>query len=121
MTQKKIFTVMIAFSIVCAFSACMPVTNLPDDGEWYCSELEMQLDFGGNGECFIEKDGKKIQCVWENDIGSNCLSVFCQEINCEYCSWGKEILVATIISRDDTKLVLEDSHKESKYLFVKIN
>lgn len=106
--------------IVIILSACEPVDFFPEDGKWYCAELNMQLDFGETMNCFIMKDNKAMRCACGSDRGSKWLSVSCQEVNCEYCKLGEEVFLASFVSLDDAQLILQDAKQEHTYVFIRI-
>lgn len=113
-----VLVVMLAFVV---FSSCTPVDFYPNDGDWYCEELKIQVNFGGEGECFVLIDGEKVKCGWLNDRGSDSLSVICQESECDYCRLGEDILWAKFVSLDENTLVVKDANSGVEYTFVRIN
>ena len=98
---------------------CKPVEYFPDEGEWYCEELEMQLAFGSDGNCFVMINGQEMKCGCGSDKGSNYLSVGCQELNCDHCYLGEEIFCATFVSLNNTVLIVEDVSSGIQYSFVR--
>ena len=105
MDNKNIDWLFVAFKILNTIIACVsvlaiififvviwfPTDHFPAEGEWYCEELEMQLAFDAESECFMIIDGQKIQCECFINRGSNWLSVNCMEKNSEYYHLGKEL------------------------------
>jgi len=99
-------------------SACTPIECFPEAGQWYCEELQMQLSFGNDTECFVIKNGSKMICACGSDRGSNYLSVGCQEVGCQHCDLGEEIFGAEFVSLDNTTLVVKDIKDGKQYRFV---
>mgnify|MGYP003297396398 CR=1 FL=1 len=117
--MKKAMWVLIVLMAIGLLQGCTPKEFYPDSGEWYCQELELQLAFGQDGECFAMINGEKMTCACGADRGSQYLSVGCQEVDCEYCSLGEEIFGAYFVSLDGDTLVLKtDDGTEYKFLRV---
>ena len=52
----------------------------PEEGIWYCEQLQIQLDYSGKGETFIKKDDVKIRCSCGSDRAVKMLQVFSQDL-----------------------------------------
>ena len=87
---------------------CTPPDYYPDEGVWYCAELQMQLDFGGDDESFAIVNGEKIMCGCGADRGSTWLMVGNIDVNCTQFRLGEAVWGGTFVSLDDTKLIIKD-------------
>lgn len=120
MQYKNASCFIIVIIVMVLVLACAPTEFFPDEGKWYCEELEMQLAFGNDDDCFVIRNGRKMKCACGSDRGSNYLSVGCQEFGCEYCYLGEEIFGATFVSLDETMLVVKDVNNGKEYVFTRI-
>lgn len=93
----------------------------PEDGIWYCEELQIQAAFGETGETFIVVEGEKIDCVWENDPGSEWLNIISQDRDTKVFKLGESVFSGTYVRLDETRLVLRDPDSGQEYTFVKIS
>lgn len=107
------------FLIIGMLASCAPTTYFPEEGHWYCAELQMQLDFGDDGDCYVIINGKKMACGCGADSGSKWLSVGCQEVNCDYCDLGEEIFGAIFVSLSETELVVQSKDNGTEYTFLR--
>lgn len=64
--------------ILLFFVGCSYTAWVPEDGIWYCKELQTQLAFGEGAESYAIVDNQKIVCQWSNDKGSTYISLVYQ-------------------------------------------
>ena len=120
--RVKLSVGMLLMGFIIAFvSTCKPIDYFPEEGVWYCSEHEMQLDFSRNDDSYIMLDSKKIHCDYLANIGSYVLTVCCQENDCGFFSLGEEILSMRFVSLDENTLIMKDLYGDKKYLFTRID
>ena len=105
----------------CTFPIYEPVIKIwyPEDGVWYCEELKIQLSFDDNQDTFMEKDGIKIRCRWENHPNSPELLVLCQGSNTFGYKLGDVVFSGQFIELTNNKLVVEDSQTGEQYTFIR--
>lgn len=120
MHGKNVLYLSVLLIIISIFAACTPAVFFPEEGEWYCEKLEMQLAFDITSECFVAIDGQKIQCTCIIDRGSAWLFVGCQEADCEYYDLGEEIFLARFVRLDDTKLIVKEASSGTEYIFLRV-
>lgn len=120
MRNVNIHHLLVLFTVVSILAACTPAVFFPEEGEWYCEELEMQLAFDAASECFVTRDGYIIQCACIIDRGSEWLFVGCQEANCEYCALGEELFLAQFVRLDDTRLTVKEVDSGNEYTFLRV-
>ena len=99
---------------------CAVAEFYPEEGEWYCEELHLQLAFGGQGDCFYFINNEKILCVCGSDRGSRWLTVGCQDADSEHFDLGEEVFGAEFVSLDQDKLIVYDAVTETEYIFYRI-
>ena len=121
MNKKVIFTLALIVFVALFVTTCRPVSYFPDEGKWYCKELEMQLDFSSDGDCFIVQNGEKIRCAFVNHRGSDFLSVGCQEYDSVYFALGEEILSVKLINLNVSELIVEDTDSGKTYTFLRVS
>lgn len=109
--------VFLAFFIV----TCKPAEYFPKEGIWYCSELDTQLDFYGDGNTFVIVDSEKICCECIVHRGSDDIFVICQEDDCELYYLGEKVFSMEFVSLDGNTLILKDLDGEGKYTFTRIS
>lgn len=122
------FAVLITFLLVTGiftfliFSGILPAPRYePEDGIWYCAELQIQLSYEQDVEGFIVKNGEKILTTCGSDQGVKKVFVLCsQEKHPDY-PWGELMFSAEIISLDEESLVVYDEQTDKSYIFMRID
>ncbi len=121
MRQHRWYILGTILSIICFFCSCCIVNYFPEEGEWYCGELKMQLSFDHGGDCYVIVDGQKIKCGCGADPGSNWLMVGCQETDSEYYLLGEEVFGARFVKLSERQLVVFDPSSGKEYCFVRVS
>jgi len=92
----------------------------PEEGVWYCDDLEIQLSFSEGNETYAIIDGKKVQCVCINDRGAIDFSVLVQERNVPNYGVGDSIFWGQYVSLSESEFVVEDCNTGVRYIFVRL-
>lgn len=93
---------------------------VPEDGIWYCEELQMQLAFEKDSETYTIINGEKIICVWENNRGSTHLMVACMDEDSSESSWGEDILSCEYVELTENQFVVKEVSSGEEYIFVRL-
>ena len=101
-------------------TSCTTAEFYPEDGQWYCKELQIQLSFDDLGACYYRVGEEVIACACGSDPGSRWLSVGCQETDSAYFELGEEVFGAEFVSLDGEKLVVFDPKTETEYIFYRV-
>ena len=121
MKTVRICLVLLLLSVF-LFAVCITSRAcIPEGGTWYCSELKIQLAFDKGNETYAILNGRKVHCIWENDLGSAYISVLCQEHNIPDYEIGEAIFSGKFVELSDCVYTLEDTTSGTVYLFVKID
>lgn len=76
---RTIISVLILAILLSCFSSCVGHKNwMPQDGPWFCEELQIQITFT-YGDCYAIIDEKVVRCDCINDPGSKYFFVITQE------------------------------------------
>jgi len=82
MNSRKFMFVGILLVLVGALTACLPVPIslipinwMPEDGVWYCEELQIQLSFEEDVDSYVIVNGERKKCSWCNEQYSRILWV----------------------------------------------
>ena len=78
----------------------------PEDGVWYCEELEMQMSYETDVRSYATVDQTRISCCTGNDRGSNWITLSCTESYNPCYDVGEVIFAGEYVSLDDHRLVL---------------
>lgn len=116
---KIILPIVLAVLLVIGLATCKADEYFPQEGIWYCDELDMQLDFAKETG-FVLVDSEEMLCGFGADRGSKVLSVCCQEQNCLLHTLGESIVTMEFVSLDDTTLVMKNYRGEEIYTFTRI-
>lgn len=92
----------------------------PEDGVWYCEELQMQLSFEKGQRSYVVLDGTNIVCACENARGSKDILVLCQQNNVRGYEIGDLIFGGRYVDMSDDTFVLRDKESQKIYTFVRI-
>lgn len=120
----KIITIvgiMLLVFLVIFVATFKPTEFFPKEGIWYCSEIETQLDFYGDGNTFVIVDSEKICCVSITNRGSDAIVIICQEDDCELYDLAETLFSLKFVSLKGDTLVLRDRNSETKYTFTRIS
>ena len=93
--------------------------GVPEEGVWYCDDLEIQLSYSEGNETYAIIDGRKVQCGWINYRGAIDFSVLVQERNVPNYGVGDSIFWGKYISLTETEFVVEDCNSGERYVFVR--
>lgn len=92
----------------------------PEDGVWYCSELEMQLSFSKKYHSTVVMGEEKLQCSWINDKGSDDIYVVCQEIDNQFYDLGELLFWLEYVSMDEETYEVKNHDTGETYVFIKL-
>lgn len=120
MCKLRVVYLILCSMFLFALIGCTIAEFYPEEGEWYCEELQLQLAFGGKGDCFYLIDNEKIICACGSDKGSKWLTVGCQDVDSEYFDLGEEIFGAEFVSLDQNQLIVFDPTTEAEYTFYRV-
>lgn len=118
--MRNIFVLCAVLAICIALCCCSAKRYYPEEGIWYCGELNIQLDFQDGSNCFVVHNGKKIACAAGVDPGSSWISVGCQEADNDCFILGEEVFGAEFVSLDNGILVVQDTDSAKEYRFIRI-
>ena len=92
----------------------------PDEGIWFCEELQIQLDYNGGNETFIE-EGEMLHCGCGSDRGVNEIQVSCEQRNHPTYELGELVFRAEIKQLTDKKMTVFKLTTGEEYIFVRID
>ena len=111
--------------LLCIFllnlAGCTVAQFYPEDGEWYCEELSLQLAFGDQGDCFYLVNNWRINCACGSDRGSRWLTVGCLDEDSEFFELGEEVFGAEFVSLEKNKLIVYDKETQTEYTFYRVD
>ena len=90
----------------------------PEEGQWYCEELQLMVSFESSQECYIIKNGEKIICGCEIDRGSSWLSVGCQDEEQGYYVLGEEVFGGEFVKLEGNILIILEPQSGREYTFI---
>ena len=102
-------------------TGCVPTQYEPQEGVWYCEELQIQLSYKSDAPCFVIENDEKIVCGCGSDRGVNYIQVLCQETDNPYYYLGEMVFCAEIISLNDVELIVYDESTQEQYAFYRID
>ena len=115
-----LFIVVILASLVYPMRViCVPVRYEPQEGVWYCEELQIQLSYEHDAATYITENGDKIFGICGTDRGSKLIGILCQSTHGGHYV-GEELFLAEITSLDNGTLVLYDEDSGQEYIFQRI-
>lgn len=117
------FRAIIIYIMALCFIFCMgctPDQYEPESGVWYCEDLQIQLSYDVEKECFAIINGEKITAACGSDRGVSRLSVYNQQENHPEYYMGETIFEALIVSLNEQEFVVYDEQTQRKYVFYRI-
>ena len=95
-----------------------PKRLMPENGIWYCDELQIQLSFEDYEPSYIVVDGVEIKCAVGNDRGSKLIMISSQEHYSEHFRLDETILAAWHVSLAENRWIMQDDAGR-EYVFVR--
>lgn len=89
----------------------------PEEGIWYCEELQIQLSFDSRYKSYAILDDQMIVCACENSRGSKDILVLCQESIAGEYEIGDLIFSGRYVDLDGNRYVVRDMITHELYTF----
>lgn len=120
--MKRGTILLVALTLLLGLSACQSEYPFPNEGIWYCADLQAQFTMGkgntfvsrGDG-LFVDKtknyaivNGERIAASLWSDRGSKYVWISCEEPDHPDFYEGETIYSFVFVSLSDTEYVLED-------------
>lgn len=106
--------------VVVCISSCGYPEYFPENDVWYCADLGIQISFEDNVPSYVISDNITISCIWENDNGSNVISILCQEENTRGFLVGEAVFTGACIFLDSDKMILREYPAGGTFTFIRI-
>lgn len=117
--MKRIFYLLICVILLLFLTGCY-TDWMPQEGDWFCEELQIQISFD-DGESYFVYDGEKIQCDCINDRGSKSFFVISQAFDIDDLPVGTELFSAEYVELTDSIFTVKEESTGIEYIFVKVN
>ena len=125
----KNFTHALVVIVILSLTSCTFPQYAPNEGTWYCEELQTQICFdrldGGmdpvdNSEArtFVIVDNEKVVCTWINQRASVVLSIISQDTLSDKFHLGQTIYELEYVRLSDTEYTVKD-REGNIYIFVR--
>lgn len=127
--KKRWYCLLLSLAMIFLSGCCGPASdieyNLPEEGIWYCSELETWLVFDCNSANMPEPsytviDGKMVKCLCGLENNTPFVLLVCQQRNVPGFALGSVIYRWVFIEIVDNQLILEDDQSGVRYCFERI-
>ena len=92
---------------------------VPEDGIWYCEELDMQLSFSISDDSYIVIDGEKVICSVRNNRGSKVFSLLIQESGVPNYKLGDAVFRGEHVSLTEEAFTVKDLDSGKQYVFIR--
>ena len=92
---------------------------LPEEGIWYCEELDMQLAFSDSDDSYIVIDGEKVICSVHNNRGSQVFSLLIQESGVPNYKLGDDVFSGKYVSLTEEAFTVKDRESGMQYVFIR--
>ena len=112
---------LLLYIVGCMYIYTQPPTIwCPEEGVWFCEELQMQMDFNKGGSTYAVVEGQKITCVVSNDRGSTHVSIVCNEP--QHDTYNLDHVFFSGIYKDltDSQFILKEVKNKTIYVFKRI-
>ena len=110
-----ILLIITVFLVVCS----SPEQCFPENGDWYCYALEMQISFDQAGETFLMWNEEKVICEANVDRQSARFYIECQEANSAHFTLGELVFTGDMVRLEDNYFVLQ-TDTEEEFTFIRI-
>ena len=112
-------------AVALCFGMCVGCTQEktvygPDNGIWYCDDLDMLVSCERNYQSYMVRNGEKVVCEARIGSGFGHLAVRAQHIGHPIYKLGEEVFYGKILSLDHSKLIVGDDNSGKKYVFSRV-
>jgi len=122
MSKELLFLVFLFILATAVISILMfPPRYEPEEGVWFCEELQIQISYEKNANTFLIENGEKINCACGSDRGVKELQVYCQEWDHPTYRLDEMIFCADIKKLTDKTLTVFDPLAKQEYIFIRID
>lgn len=126
--MKKGDVLIVMLSVLLLLSSCTGPARtaypMPDEGTWYCSELEVYLVFDRENQVCKPStaiiNGEEITCICSSELYTQYISLICQETGVPGVGLGDSLYWWTLIEYSDTEMLLEDYETGQQYSFLRV-
>ena len=124
----RMLAVCVLASLLCSCGWAMSTpfegeSVFPENGVWYCQELEVHLSFAPWGKfsetSTILVEGEELVCICRYDLGSSDLYLVCRDRRNSKLEYGDIIYWWTYVELNDNELVLKDHYTKAQYTFIR--
>lgn len=113
-------SILVFFALFLGMVSCEPAVFFPEEGEWYCAELQIQVCFDTAGACWMISQGETIRCTCGSDRGSDWLSVCSQDFATKQFDVGEEVFGGTFVRLEEGRLILLEPVSNREYTFIRV-
>lgn len=99
---------------------CFPARSLPEEGEWYCEDLNMKLSFSINRNTLLSHNGEEVLCIRAVEHGSTWIDIICDEIGNPNFAFGEAVFSGEILKLKNNLFIIQSSNGV-EYTFRRIN
>lgn len=99
---------------------CTPNRYEPEEGVWYCEDLQIQLSYDIGKECYVIINGEKIKAACGSDRGVNWLYVTSQQQGHPKFDLAEVIFSAEIISLNEVEFIVYDEQAKREFVFYRM-
>ena len=99
---------------------CFPARSLPEEGEWYCSELDMNLSFSIHCKTLLSHNGEEVLCIRAVEHGSTWIDIICDETGNPNFAFGEAVFSGEILKLKNNLFIIQSSNGV-EYTFRRIN
>ena len=118
MARKSTFLILLGIVLI-GFAGCYHEW-IPQEGDWYCEELQIQFSFSG-GDCFWINNGETIPCDCINNRASKVLSIIAQAFDNKNIPLGTELFCGEHVKLTDDEFVVREIDSGKIYTFTKVD
>ena len=99
---------------------CFPARSLPEEGEWYCPELDLKLSFSIHGKTLLSHNGEEVLCIRAVEHGSTWIDIICDETGNPNFAFGEAVFSGEILKLKNNLFIIQSSNGV-EYTFRRIN
>ena len=132
--MKRVSVLLILLVLIFELTACEFEQRIPNNGTWYCSELQAQFSIDqedgyvskdyvhtvDESENYVIVDGDRIAALLSNNRGSINVYIICQEPDNLRYGLGEIIYSLEFVNLSDTEYTLKDE-TGNIYTFIQVN
>ena len=109
--------IFVLLSLLLLTASCTPDSFEPEEGVWYCPELNIQLSYESGIPSYIVVEGETVICACGSDRGVDRILLYCQQQGHPQYHMGQLLFSAQVLELTREELTVSVDSPDNRYVF----